>query len=74
MHDTVAEMTVEQFREMVRSVVKEVLGEMLGDPDEGLPLRDDVAEMLRESLARQRAGTLETKTADKVAAELGLDW
>ena len=74
MHDTVAEMTVEQFREMVRSVVKEVLGEMLVDPDEGLPLRDDVAEMLRESLARQRAGTLETKTADKVAAELGLDW
>ena len=39
---TVADLTVEQFKDLMRQVVLETLGEALGDPDEGLELRDDI--------------------------------
>ena len=42
----VADLTIDEFRNLVRAVVIQTLSEMLGDPDEGLELRDDFAEEL----------------------------
>ena len=42
----VADLTINEFRELVQEVVIQTLSEMMGDPDEGLELRDDfVAEL-----------------------------
>jgi hypothetical protein len=43
---TVAELTIDEFRALIRETVAEVVAELLGDPDEGLEFRDEfVAEM-----------------------------
>lgn len=47
---TVANLTVDQFKDLVRQVVIQTLEEMLGDPDEGLALKKSV----RDRLLRQR--------------------
>lgn len=70
---TVADLTVEEFRKLVREVVIQTLSEMLGDPDEGLELRDDLADEIRSSLACVEAGG-RTVPAQEVAAKLGLSW
>lgn len=46
---TVAELTVDEFKELVHEVVIQSLTELLGDPDEGMVLREDLAEELRQS-------------------------
>ena len=46
----VADLTIDEFRDLIRAVVIQTLSEMLGDPDEGLELRDDFAEELLGSL------------------------
>ena len=74
MTDSVADMTVDELRQLVRSVVKEVLAETLADPDAGLELRDDVIEHLNDVTTRFREGMLETTKIEDVAAELGLRW
>ena len=38
---TVADLTIDEFKDLVREAVAQTLGEMLGDPDEGLELRDE---------------------------------
>lgn len=53
---TVAELTVDEFKELVHEVVIQSLTELLGDPDEGMVLRDDLAEELRQSLKEVEAG------------------
>lgn len=53
---TVAELTVDEFKELVHEVVIQSLTELLGDPDEGMFLRDDLAEELRQSLKEVEAG------------------
>ena len=47
----VADLTIDEFRDLIRTVVIQTLSEMLGDPDEGLEMRDDFAEELLGSLA-----------------------
>ena len=47
----VADLTIDEFRDLIRAVVIQTLSEMLNDPDEGLELRDDFAEELLGSLA-----------------------
>jgi hypothetical protein len=69
----VADLTINEFRELVQEVVIQTLSEMLGDPDEGLELRDDFAEELKQSLANVEAGD-KTVPAQKVAERLGLTW
>ena len=69
----VADLTVDEFRQLVREVVIQTLSEALGDPDEGLELRDDFAIELRRSLAAVEAGG-KTVPAQEVAARLGLTW
>jgi hypothetical protein len=72
-YSTVADLTVEQFKDLMRQVVMQTLSEALGDPDEGLELRDDIKVRMRRSLAALPAGT-KTIPAPEVAAKLGLTW
>ena len=70
---TVADLTIDEFKNLVREAVAQTLGEMLGDPDEGLELRDDFRAALQRSLASVEAGG-RTISAHEVAAKLGLSW
>ena len=69
----VADLTINEFRELVQEVVIQTLSEMLSDPDEGLELRDDFVEELKLSFADVEAGG-KTVPAQKVAERLGLTW
>ena len=70
---TVADLTVEQFKDLMREVVIQTLTEVLGDPDEGLELRDDIKVRIQQSLAALRAGE-KIIPAEEVAANVGLTW
>jgi hypothetical protein len=48
----VAQMTKDEFREMIEATIEQKLVELLGDPDEGLPLRKQV----HDRLLRQKRG------------------
>ena len=67
----VADLTIDEFSELVQKVVIQTLSEMMGDPDEGLELRDDFAEELKQSLADAEAGG-KTMPMRKVAEKLEL--
>ena len=69
----VADLTINEFRELIQEVVIQTLFEMMSDPDEGLELRDDFVEELKQSLANVEAGG-KTVPAQKVAERLGLTW
>ena len=69
----VADLTVEQFKELIHEVVTQTIVEMLGDPDAGLELREDLQANLRRSRAAVQTGG-ETIPAEVVANRLGLDW
>ena len=69
----VADLTIDEFRDLIRAVVIQTLSEMLDDPDEGLELRDDFTEELQSSLSAVAADG-KTISAQKVAEKLGLTW
>jgi len=73
-HSKIADLTVDEFRELVREVVIQTLSEILGDPDEGLELRDDFAKELRRSFAAVEAGGKTVPVEEEVAERLGLTW
>jgi len=73
MSTTVAELTVDELKEIVQEAVEQKLSEMLGDPDEGLELREEIKARLRHSLEAERRGTRGIP-AQEVAAQLGLEW
>lgn len=52
----VADLTTEEFRELVREVVLQTLAELLGNSDEGLEPRSDFAAELQRSPAAVTAG------------------
>lgn len=70
---TVADLTVEEFRELVREVVLQTLAELLRDPDQGLALREEFVAELQRSLEEVEAGE-ETIPAEEIATKLGLSW
>jgi len=70
---TVADLTVEQFKDLIREVVVQTLTEVLGDPDEGLELREDIKVKIQQSLAAVKAGE-KIIPAEEVATKLGLTW
>jgi hypothetical protein len=72
-HPRVADLTIEEFRDLVQEVVIQTLLEILGDPDEGLELRGDFAAELQRSLTAVEAGS-KTVPAQEVAERLGLTW
>ena len=72
MADTIAQMTKEEFREMLDDLIEQKLLEILGDPDEGLEIRESV----RERLIRQRdevAAGERGQSLEVVAKELEVD-
>ena len=69
----VAELTVDEFRQVIEETVERKLSEMLGDPDEGLELREEIKARLRHSLEAERRG-VRGIPAQEVAAQLGLEW
>ena len=50
----IADLTVNEFKELVRESVAQSITGLLGDPDQGLRLREDFAESLQRSLSRSR--------------------
>ncbi len=50
-HSSVADLTIDEFKDLIKEVVSQTILEMLGDPDEGLELRDEIRDRLRRSLA-----------------------
>lgn len=52
----IADLTVDELKDLVRGTVMQSFADLLGDSDEGLVLRDDFAEELRRSLAEVDAG------------------
>ena len=70
-NDSLAQMSKDEFRELLETVVEQKLLELLGDPDEHRELR----KAIRTRLERQRqavAGGERGRALDEVAAELGL--
>ena len=60
----IADLTVNEFKQLVReSVVQSITG-LLGDPDQGLVLREDFAEELQRSLSQVEAGGRTTSLSD----------
>lgn len=54
----VADLTLDELKELIKEVVTQALSEVLGDPDEGLELRPEAADQPRRSLAAMKAGKL----------------
>jgi ribosomal protein L29 len=76
MSPKVADLTVDELKELlhetIRELVEEVVEEKLGaldDPDEGLELQPEVADSLRHYLKSERRGD----DADEVFRQLGLE-
>jgi hypothetical protein len=72
-YPTVADLTIDEFKSLVKEVVAETMVELLHDPDEGLELREEIKARLLQSLAAVQTNG-ETRSAQEVAAKLGLDW
>lgn len=70
---TVGELSISEFEQLVRAIVKQALAEALADPDEGLVLREEIAEQVLQSVSAVRDGG-ETYSAEEVAARFALDW
>jgi len=68
----ISDLTVAEFRALVRDVVRQTLHELI-DPDVGLSLSEELEAELRTSLEAVKAGA-ETIPAEKLAADLGLEW
>jgi hypothetical protein len=73
---TIAQMTQEEFKEMLETVVETTIErkllEILGDPDEGLEIRSEVQDRLlrqRQEVASGQQGRL----FQDVVQELGLE-
>ena len=65
---TVADLTIAEFRALVREIVAEVVEELI-DPDEGLEVRPEFIEEMKELLASDEP----TIPAEEVYRQLGLD-
>ena len=65
---TVADLTIVEFRELVREIVAEVVEELI-DPDAGLEPRPEFIEEMERRLASDEP----TIPAEEVYCQLGLD-
>jgi len=64
-----AQLSQEQFKELIRGIVDDRLRELLGDPDLGLRLGDGLRARLKESLSNK-----ERLSGEDIADQLGLRW
>lgn len=69
----VADLTIDEFKDLMHEIVTQTVVEIFGDPDAGLELREDIQADLRRSLAAVRAGQAAI-SIEAVAAKLGLEW
>lgn len=69
----VAELTTFELKDLITDVVKRTILEIFNDPDQGLQLREEIENSLRQSLAAVQGGA-DTIPAEEVAASLGLEW
>ncbi|MDE0553331.1 MAG: hypothetical protein OXI24_03895 [Candidatus Poribacteria bacterium] len=67
----VADLTIDEFSELMQKVVIQTLSKIIGDPDKGLELRGDFAEELKQSLADMEAGG-KTVPMQQIAEKLGI--
>ena len=74
MSRSIADLTVDELKQLIRAAVWDALQELLPDPDAGLELREDVIDLLRESLAHSRQMDTTAIPIAQLARELGLDW
>ncbi|NJN92923.1 MAG: hypothetical protein HC875_01945 [Anaerolineales bacterium] len=72
-YSNVADLTVDELKNLIREVVSQTILEIFGDPDEGLELQDEIKDRLHRSLAATQTGAKLTSAQD-VAAKLGLEW
>jgi hypothetical protein len=70
---SVADLTVDELRDLIREVVAQTMLELFGDPDAGLELREEFKVKLRKSFIAVQEGT-ETLSGQEVASRLGLEW
>jgi hypothetical protein len=70
---SVADLTIDEFKDLVREIVKQTIVELFANPDEGLELSEEIKINLQRSLTLVKAGN-ETIPAEVVAARLGLEW
>lgn len=73
MSTKLADLTVDEFKQLIATTVEWKLLEILGDPDEGLELREEIKDRLRRSLETERRGARGISAQD-VAAQLSLEW
>jgi len=67
----VADLTVDEFREMVTDIIDTRLSEW-ADPDAGLELRPEIVESIQRQRAEYAAGK-RGKSLEEVSKRLGLD-
>ena len=66
---TVAELTIDEFRALIRETVAEVVAELLDDPDEGLELSDWAVARLEKA---QREATTGQRSSWPIPPELSV--
>ncbi len=71
---TVGDLSIEEFKQLVHQIVLDTLRELIADPDEGLPLREDFAAALQQTLHAVKEEQATLYTAEDVAKEIGLEW
>ncbi len=71
---TVGDLSIEEFKQLVHQIVLDTLRELIADPDEGLPLREDFAAALQQTLHAVKEEQATLYTAEDVAKETGLEW
>lgn len=72
-YSNVADLTVDELKNLIREVVTQTIVEIFGDPDEGLELQEEIKERLHRSLAATQTSA-KLIPAQDVAAKLGLEW
>jgi hypothetical protein len=65
----VADLTLDELKELIKGIVDDRLRELLGDPDLGLQLGEAVRARLKASLA-----STARISGDEIANTLGLTW
>ena len=71
---TVGDLSIEEFKQLVHQIVLDTLRELIADPDEGLPLREDFAAALQQTMHAVKEEQATLYTAEDVAKEMGLEW
>ena len=73
----VSELTVGELKELIKTytyiATNEALLDFFGDPDEGLELKEEVAEQLKESVEAARQGKIRLIPLEEVKKRLGVE-